>query len=224
MTSVDVFGSSMKKSVSVFKILSNGGLNSINDFVSVKIDPNTENILSLSANGLMGNAIKSTDAATKDYVNIRKVKNSCGFIPELYKNSSKQGFTATASSELNPSYQGWYVFNSRNIEWATKDLQANSYLQIQLPFPVAIWAFALRGRLSGSERWFNWLIEASNNGEIWKMLYSATDDYLGNRNKFYILKTWTANKYLYYRFYGLNGEPTNPGLSYMQIYSIDDLL
>ena len=249
MTSVDKFGKSMKKSASFFKILSNGGLNSINDFLSVKVDPNTNNILSLSANGLLANGIKhiggvmtgnllmngnkiidldepinSKDVATKNYVDIRKVKNTCGFIPHLYSNLSKNGFIVTASTEFNLNYQGWSVFSNTNNEWATEAVQVNSYLQIQLPFSVAIWAFALRGRLSGSERWFNWAFEASNDGEIWKILYSATEDYLGNRTKFYTLKTWSANKYLYYRFYGVNGEPTSPGLSYMQIYSIGDLL
>ena len=83
--------------------------------------------------------------------------------------------------------------------------------------------FALKGRLSGTERWFNWLIEASNGDDVWLVLYVAWEDYLGNITKFYTLKT-IADKYLYYRFYGLNGELTNPGLSYMQIYSVDDLL
>ena len=161
--------------------------------------------------------------ATKNYVDIRKVKNTCGVIPQLNNNLSKNGFIVTASSEFDLNYQGWTVFSNTNNEWATKAEQVNSYLQIQLPFPVAIWAFALRGRLSGSERWFNWVFEASNDGEIWKILYSATEDYLGNRIKLYALKA-SGNKYLYYRFYGVNGEPTNPGLSYMQIYSIDDLL
>src|ERR1051325_1797737 len=60
MTNVDVFGRPFKKSASVFKILSNGGLNLVNDIVSVKVDPNINNILSLSANGLMSNGIKTT--------------------------------------------------------------------------------------------------------------------------------------------------------------------
>jgi len=248
MTSVDVFGRSSKKSASTFKILSNGALSLFNNFLSLKLDPNTNNILSLSANGLMGNGIKSTggvmtsnlsmggnkiidldepinsqDVVNKNYVDNRKVKNSCGFIPHLYSNLSKQGFIVTASSEFNLNYQGWNVFSSTNNEWATKTERVSTYLQIQLPFPVAIWAFALKGRLSGTERWFNWLVEASNGEDVWKVLHVAWGDYLGNITKFYTLKT-VSDKYLYYRFFGVNGEPTNPGLSYMQIYSIDDLL
>ena len=249
MTSVNVFGRSSKKSTSIFKILSNGGLDSINDSLLVKIDPNISNILSLSANGLMANGIKSTggmmtgnlsmggykitdlhagdpshsqDVVTKNYVDNRKVKNTCGFIPNLYNNSSKQGFTVTTSSACNVNHQGWTVFNNSNNEWACGE-PVSEYLQIQLPFPVAIWAFALRGRFSGTERWYNWIVEASNGEDIWKVLRVAWKDYLGNRTKFYTLET-VSDKYLYYRFFGVNGEPTNPGLSYMQIYSIDDLL
>jgi len=214
MPNVDVFGRPFKKSSAVSKILSNGGLNSSNDFVSVKVDPNTNNILSLSANGLMANGIKSTDGATRDYVDNKKVKNSYGFIPNLYGSSSKQGFTVTASSELNQKYQGWNIFSDTNNEWATAGLRINAYIQIQLPFPVAIWRFALKGRLSGTERWFKWAIEASNDEEIWRILYSAAEDYLGNTTKFYTLKR-VSDKYLYYRFDGVIGEPTNPGLSYI---------
>src|SRR5271155_4055093 len=60
MNTVDVFGRSTKNSVSILKILSNGGLTFRNDSLSVKINPNANNVLSLSPNGLMGNGIKST--------------------------------------------------------------------------------------------------------------------------------------------------------------------
>src|SRR5579872_2638797 len=91
MNTVDLFGRQYKKLESNVKVLSNGGLSSINDSLSVKVDPNVNNLLSLSANGLMANGIKlnergeinmknnklinvknpvdSQDAATKDYVN-----------------------------------------------------------------------------------------------------------------------------------------------------------
>ena len=223
MTNVDVFGRPFKKTTSVFKVFGNGGLKSVNDVLSVKIDPNIKNILSLSTNGLMVNGIKSTDGATIDYLDNKKVKNTCGFIPNLGANSSKQGFIVKASSEFNLNYQGWSVFSAMNNEWATAGSRVNAYLQVQLPFPVALWAFALRGRGSGTERWFRWAIEASNDETSWTILYSTTDDYIGNKTKFYTLKSM-SDKYLYYRFVGVVGEPTNPGLSYMQIYSVDDLL
>ncbi len=60
MTSVDVFGRPSKKSESILKILSNGGLNLIDGILKIKLDRNTNNILNLSANGLMGNGVKSS--------------------------------------------------------------------------------------------------------------------------------------------------------------------
>lgn len=223
MSTVDVFGKSKKKATAVIKILSNGGLSLINDFVSVRLDPNNNNILSLSANGLMVDGIKRSQAATKYYVDNRTVNNTSGFIPPLHSNESKQGFMVSASSEFDTRYPAWGAFSNTHDEWVTKSIQVNSYIQIKLPFPIAIWAFALRGRSSGSERWFKWLIEGSNDGEIWIILYSTTSNYLGNKTKIYKLEPGMNNKYIYYRFYGIKSEPTNPGLSYMQIYSIDNL-
>ena len=118
---------------------------------------------------------------------------------------------------------GRAVFSLGSREWATTGVQANSYIQIQLPYPVAIWSFAVRGKQSGGEKWYNWALEASHNGVTYSILHAATGDYLGNTTKHYTL-THDQAKYLYYRFYGVQGEPTNPGLSYMQIYSIDELL
>ena len=55
---VDVFGRQFTKSKSDLKLVSNGGLNSTNDLLSVKIDSNNRNILSCSANGLLVQGLK----------------------------------------------------------------------------------------------------------------------------------------------------------------------
>ena len=159
------------------------------------------------------------DPATKKYVDLKKVKNNCGFIPPLVSNSSKQGFTVSSNGE-----NGYAVFSSSAIkEWFITATQFNAYIQIQLPYPITIWKFALKGRASGTERWHDWTFEGSNDGKIYTILKSVTGDYLGNITKFYTLTLGSAT-YLYYRFYGVQAEPTNPGLSHMQIYSVDDLL
>ena len=74
MTSVDVFGRQFKKTESNFKLLSNGGLDSINDSLSIKVDPNTNNILSLSANGVMASGIKSTGGMMTGNLNMKNNK------------------------------------------------------------------------------------------------------------------------------------------------------
>src|SRR6188768_1673493 len=60
MNSIDLFGRQTKKTESTIKLLSNGGLNLINDSLSLKLDPNINNTLNLSANGVMASGIKST--------------------------------------------------------------------------------------------------------------------------------------------------------------------
>jgi hypothetical protein len=57
MAGVDVFGRSSKNSVSILKVLSNGGLNLITDVLGIKLDPNANNMLRLSANGLMASGV-----------------------------------------------------------------------------------------------------------------------------------------------------------------------
>src|SRR5688500_6701835 len=107
MNTVDLFGRQSKKLESSLKLLSNGRLNSINDSLSVNVDPNI-NIIRLSANVLMATGLKLSgdvmtgnlsvggnritdlnaddplnpqDAVTKNYVGLRKTKSICRFIP-----------------------------------------------------------------------------------------------------------------------------------------------
>ncbi len=111
---------------------------------------------------------------------------------------------------------------SSSPEWVAPGTQVG-YIQIKLPFAIEIWRFALRGKNSGTDKWFSWVFEGSNDGEIYTILYRTIYDELGNVTKFYTLAS-PGPKCLYYRFYGVKAESTNPGLSYMQIYSVDDLI
>jgi hypothetical protein len=170
----------------------------------------------------LANPVGHNDAANKQYVDTKRVKNNCGFIPPFFSASSKQGFIVTANGE-----NGYAVFSNGNKEWVLSGINENTnlngYLQIQLPFAVSIWKFALRGKSSDGERWFNWDFQGSNDGKIYTTIKSTNGDYLGNTTKFYTLAI-PSEKYLYYRFHGLKAEPNNPGLSYIQIYSVDELI
>ena len=149
--------------------------------------------------------------------NPSRIRNTSGFIPSLYSNESKSGFIVTTSN----SAPGWMVFSNTASEWQSNDDNMNAWLQIKLPFSIAIWAFSLRG---GSERWYDWSIEASINTSAWKTLITATNDYLGDTTKFYKFPVLESGEYLYYRFVGIKGEPSSPRLSYWQIYSIDECI
>ena len=54
------------------------------------------------------------------------------------------------------------------------------WIKIACPESVRVWRVALRGRISGNERIYNWRIEGSTDNNLWTTLYTAADPpYLG---------------------------------------------
>jgi hypothetical protein len=166
----------------------------------------------------------SNDAVNKSYVDGKIIKNQNGFIPALYNDGfNKSGFSVSTNSSYSPTFAAFNAFNPIDAtEWVTAGLQANCVLLVILPFPIRIWQVALRGRNAGSERWFDWRIEASNDGALYTTLFTATGILLGNIIQYFNISDVT--NYNYIRFFGVNGELTNPGLSVMQLYSVDTLI
>jgi hypothetical protein len=156
-------------------------------------------------------------------VNAKRVKNNVGFIPDVYGRGSKKGFVVSTNSQLNSNSSPKSIFNDGSYEWSSSGLQENVWLQIQLPIPVSIWKFTIAGKMNNLERWYDWNYEGSKDTIAWTILKSATGGYLGSTMKTYFL-TEPSEPFLYYRFYGIKGEPTNPGLSHLQIYTVDDLV
>ena len=63
------------------------------------------------------------DAATKNYVDAKYVKNNVGYVPDLNTNSdNSSGFIVCASSERNSDYQAHDVFNSWKADWVVGDV------------------------------------------------------------------------------------------------------
>ena len=160
------------------------------------------------------------------------VKNNVGFIPHLYGTKNKKGFIVTASSFLNDNTKPKSIFNESGHEWSTAGMTERSWIQVQLPFKVSIWKFTIAGKLSNSEmlndivnteRWHDWSLEGSNDNIIWVKLHNAYRDYIGPVIKTYILDP-PSDSFSYYRFYGLRGESDNPGLSHLQIYTVDEIM
>jgi len=67
----------------------------------------------------------STDAATKQYVDTRCVKNNEGYMPNLEGNNSILGFSATSSQHSGPSFQAYGAF---------KFIKADNSLTLTLTF------------------------------------------------------------------------------------------
>ena len=80
---------------------------------------------------------------------------------------------------------------------------------------------ALRGRETNTQRIYRWQLEASTDGEKFLTLFLAPNPtYLGNEVQQFEVDT--VHKYNCYRLLCLEAEPSNPGLSYMQIFIYSD--
>ena len=114
-------------------------------------------------------------AATKRYVDNKRVCNNVGLIPQLTSNATnRNGYIVSASSEYNTSYQAYNAFNFSTVvgtnganEWAISAVPTNFWIKIQLPVARTIWKFQLTGRFSTGAAYFNnWRFEGSNDNLI----------------------------------------------------------
>jgi len=149
--------------------------------------------------------------------NSKQVKNNVGFIPDLYGLKEK-GFTATTNTQsLNNFPRAPFTYGGN--AWSANEV--NAWLQIQLPFKVSIWKFTIAGK-TGESKWCDWAFEGSNDTQEWNIVKSATGEYLDSTTKLYILSK-PSDAFLYYRFFGVSYQGTNPGLSHLQIYTVDEI-
>jgi len=168
------------------------------------------------------------EVANKLYVDRTPRKILQGYIPSLRTTSTsfpndKFGFVATASSHSSnlflPSnaFNGVYSRGPGTIgEWTTTET-SNFWIQIKCPDLVRVWKIALRGRDSNTQRIYNWRLEGSTDGQNYTALLEPPNpSYIGNELEYYLIET--EDKYNIYRLFCLEAEPTNPGLSYMQLY------
>ena len=80
-----------------------------------------------------------------------------------------------------------------------------------------MWKIALRGRDTNTQRIYNWRLEGSTDGQNYTALLEPPNpSYIGNELEYYLIET--EDKYNIYRLFCLEAEPTNPGLSYFQLY------
>jgi hypothetical protein len=161
-----------------------------------------------------------TDVASKNYVDTRVIHHFDGHIPPLGENSSKTGFTVTASSFYSANYQPYMAFNpllqgAVPVEWATAGETAGAWLQIQCPSQVRIWKIQLAGRRSNGERITSWKLDASNGGSFTGLMnFTVT---LGAAVQEFNIDAAAA--YSIYRLVVNAAEPTNTGLSVVQIFT-----
>ena len=126
------------------------------------------------------------DAATKNYVDTRYIKNRVGFVPDLCsKVSNKSGFKVSASHD--PNNVAFHVFNSWQTDEWIPGIKTNFWIQIQCPEQIRIHKFALRGKSNNTDRIYNWKLQASNDGTNWSDLYHSRNEYIGSTTSFFLL-------------------------------------
>ena len=90
-----------------------------------------------------------------------------------------------------------------------------------MPELVRIWKIALMGRETNTQRIYKWQLEASTNDVNFVMLFLAPNPtHLGHEVQQFEVDT--VHKYNCYRLLCLEAEPSNPGLSYMQLFIYSD--
>ena len=163
------------------------------------------------------------DAATKNYVDTRFVKNSVGFVPILAANQSRSGFVVSTSSQLSQPNSGYQVFNKSNYDWIVADgVKTNFWIKLKCPEPIRLHKFALRSR-AGNAAKHNFKLQGSNDDDDnWTDIFVGSDVLLNNAVSFFNVST--SNHYYYYRIFIIDTEiMTAPGLSYWQLYTLDPI-
>jgi hypothetical protein len=173
------------------------------------------------------NPTDDKDAATKQYIDTRCVKNSVGYIPNLEANNSITGFSASSSDVIGPGFQPYGAFNNTkadasNGSWATNN--STGWLKIQCPDPVRIWRIALKARPIAGRNITSWCLSGSIDGRLFTVLFTSTTALLGAATtpSFFEINTIA---YQYYLINILTSEGTpGVGIHAMQLYTVDTLI
>src|SRR5271156_1644685 len=169
------------------------------------------------------------DAATKNYVDARYVKNNVGYVPDLNtNNASSSGFIVSASSERNSDNQAHDVFNSWKADWMVSDADTSiiqgqwipvPWIQLQCPEKIRIHKFAVRSTNS-NDKILRWKLQASNDKNSWDDLYSGSE--MTNTTSFFNVNC--SKEYIYYKIVIQQFKGKYPGLSYWQLYTLDPIV
>ena len=136
------------------------------------------------------------DAATKSYVDRRRVKNSIGFL------NYRGGYNNIAPTEEGDPFSLTYT-----TSW-----------------PVMIWAIGFRGYQSPA-LWYKWDFLASNDNIKWDTLHNAQDEEIGPSGLKFNADC-KGKEYQYFRFAGHERRGADPrkGIIDFQIYTLDEIV
>jgi hypothetical protein len=162
------------------------------------------------------------DAATKNYVDIKCIKNCVGYIPNMISNNlNKTGFIISANSEVELN-EACNVFSIIG-EWLSA-VNTDFWIQVRCPERVRIHKFAVKGTKTSTIR--VWKLQATNDEITWDDIFDNALDgnsaVIDEGHSFH--ESESLIKYQTYRIFVINAIGENPGLSYWQLYTVDTLV
>ena len=183
----------------------------------------------------LGNPTLSTDGVNKNYVDTSittaisnsavKKKSLIGLFPSCTTDNPKNGWIITSNSEYSGQYLACNVTNpSNSVDWASSGVTSSFWVQIQIPNIIGAvepYMFIITGRTtstSGTEYVYNWMFQGSNDNQTWTTIYQAINQPVYNNLQVGVQVNTNGVKYVIYRLFCANANPTNPGLSYFQVY------
>jgi hypothetical protein len=228
--SVTIFGSSGVDSGSSDKKYVDQKFSTLSANLAIKVNKSGD---TLSGNLNMGgysirnvkDPVNGNDAVNRRCLDKLFIENSVGLIPNLNSNTnSKCGYKVAASSELKDNL-AFCAFNSNRLGWAVAaGVSTNFWIEITCPEPILIYKCTIRGRPTNGARIYNWKLQGNlgDGFHTWVDLYIAPNIFIDS--SIYTFNVAPSAKYAQYRIFVNNAESDNPGLSYWQLYTVDQII
>jgi hypothetical protein len=179
--------------------------------------------------GNVAEPIHNLDLVSKRYVDEKFTNlytlDKAGLVPALTSNRDKSGYFIYTSSELE-NHQGFRVFNNfKNASWKiASDNTTMFWIQLVCHKPVKVYMFDIKP--TENCKIIKWKIQGNTDGfhEFEDLPISTKPldgrDLLPNS---FIISPHLTKQYLMYRIIVEEAEGSNPGLSYWQLYTVNDI-
>ena len=173
--------------------------------------------------------IHNLDAVSKQYVDEKFTNlytlSTTGLVPPLTNNRDRSGYFVSTSSEIE-NHLGYRVFNhSKNASWRiANDNTGIFWIHLVCRKPVKVYMVDIKA--AENCKIVKWKIQGSTDGfhEFQDLPFSTKPldgrELLPNS---FIISPHLTKQYLMYRILVEEAEGSNPGLSYWQLYTVNDI-
>ena len=180
----------------------------------------------------VGEPLDNSDVVTKKYAD-DKISNlyilsTTGFVPHLTSPRDKTGFYVETSSSME-NHAGYKVFNpASKTQWKVDDRDrinsSDFWIKLECPFAVRVYKFCIKP--TKLQTLTKWKIQgALDRYHLWEDLEFDLEPIDHTTTSVFTLKNpKLAKPYWWYRIFIEEAEGMNPGLSYLQLYTIDPVI